>query len=72
MTSIFQIFVIVFFLQWHDLCSGRSRGGAWGARTPPPLFLDQTETRSAKKILEGLDDLPRYLKVWIGHCSGHC
>ena len=24
----------------------------------PPLFLDQTETRSAKKIFEGLDDLP--------------
>ena len=25
---------------------------------PPPLFLDQTETRSAKKFFEGLDDLP--------------
>ena len=24
----------------------------------PPLFLDQTETQSAKKIFEGLDDLP--------------
>ena len=47
----------------------------------PPLFLDQTEARRAKKIFledpppppsQSLDDrvLP-YLKVWIRHCMRH-
>ena len=34
-------------------CSGGSRGEAWRARRPPPLFLEQTEAgRAEKKILE--------------------
>ena len=57
--------------------SGRSRGGAWGARAPL-LFLDQTEAQGAEKFFletapplsQGLDDrvAPPYLKVWIHHC----
>ena len=38
--------------------SGGSRGGARGARPPPPLFSDQTE-----KIFE--DRAPPYLRVWM-------
>ena len=53
-------------LQWQI------QGRGMGSPHLPPLFLDQTETQSAKKIFEGLDDPPPYLKVWIGHCSGHC
>ena len=45
--------------------SGGSRGGARGARPPPPLFLDQTGARRAEKnffgdcspaLFQGLDD----------------
>ena len=30
-------------------CSGGSRGEAWRARRPPPLFLEQTEAGRAEK-----------------------
>ena len=51
-----------------------------GPGDPLPLFLDQTEVRRAEKnfletvppLFKGLDDLPpspRYLKVWIRHCT---
>jgi len=53
--------------------SGGSRGGARGARPPPPLFLYQPEARRAEKkffwrpglpFSKGLDDRgPPYLKV---------
>ena len=33
--------------------SGGSRGGAQGARSPSPLFLDQTEARRAQKNFLG-------------------
>ena len=42
--------------------SGRSRGGARGAQAPP-LFLDQTEARRAKKNF--FEDHPPYLRVWM-------
>ena len=41
--------------QW--LNSDRSRGGTWG----PPLFLNQTEARSAEKIFWR----PPHLRVWM-------
>ena len=45
------------------LRSGRSRGGARGAWSPP-LFLDQNEAWRAEKICFG-DRPPRYLRVWM-------
>ena len=33
--------------------SDKSRGGAWGAPGPPPLFFDQNEAQSAEKSLYG-------------------
>ena len=48
------------------VCGGESRGGARGARSPPPLFLDETEARRVEKnifgdraslLSQGLDDL---------------
>ena len=42
------------------VCSGGSRGGAWEARPPPPLFLDETEARRVENrsspLSQGLDD----------------
>ena len=68
-----------FFISLLLLGSAGSRGGAWGAR-PPPLFLDQTESRRAPKNFFGrpgppflrvwwqpLPPPPPYLKVWIRH-----
>ena len=59
--------------------SGGSRGGAWGARSPP-LFLDENEARKPEKknflrppprpylrVWMTARPLP-YLKVWIRHC----
>ena len=43
---------------------GGSRGGAWGARPPPPLFLDQTEVRRAEKMFFG-DWASPFLRVWM-------
>ena len=40
-----------------------SRGGARGARPPPPLFLDQTEAQGVGKSF--LEDPPSYLRVWM-------
>ena len=46
------------------VCSGGSRGGAWGARPLPPLFLDETEARRVEKnFLE--TGPPPYLRVWM-------
>ena len=56
MTSIFQIFVIVFF--YNGMTSAVADPGEGHGEPAPPLFLDQTETRSAKQIFEGLDDPP--------------
>ena len=42
------------------LQSGGSRGG-------PPLFLDQTEARRAKKIFFGDYPPPPYLRIWMTH-----
>ena len=42
--------------------SDRSRGGAWGARPSPPLFLEQTEAKRAEKNFIGDRALP-YLRV---------
>ena len=56
-------------LTWGYIIGG-SRGGAGG---PPPLFLDQTETRRAeKRVLETSfpPPPPSYLKVWIRQGSG--
>ena len=52
-------------LMWGKSGSGGSRGGARGPRVPP-LFLDQTEARGAKKdfgdfptpLSQDLDDRP--------------
>ena len=68
-------------VNWQKPCidSGASRGGAW--ETNLPLFLDQTEARSAeKKFFKTAPPLPTptptpylrvwmkpYLKVWISH-----
>ena len=47
------------------LDSGGSREGTREARPPPPLFLDQTEARRAKKTCFG-DHPPPYLsKSWM-------
>ena len=54
------IYKFIFLHPLDTYTSGRSRGRGPGARGPgPPLFLDQTETRSAKKIISG-DGLPLY------------
>ena len=45
-------------------CSGGSRGGAWGARPLPPLFLDETEARRVEKKFLETGPLP-YLRVWM-------
>ena len=62
--------------------SGRSRGGSWGARhPPPPLFLNQTEAKkyffgdqAPAPLSKGRDDRTSpplspspFLKVWIRH-----
>ena len=48
--------------------SGRSRGGAQGAR--PPLFLDHSEVQRAEKcFLETFPPHTPYLKVGIRHCK---
>ena len=51
--------------------SGGSRGGARG-RGAPPLFLDQTEARRAKKkmFLRTPPLPPPYLRIWIPHWIG--
>ena len=46
------------------VCSGGSRGGAWGTRPPPPLFLDETKARRVGKNFLGSGP-PPYLRVWI-------
>ena len=70
--------IVPYSIALSHINSGRSREGAWGTCSPPPLFLDQTEAQKAKKkffgdhppppLSKGLDDrAPTYLKVWIQH-----
>ena len=47
-----------------DISSGGSRGGARGAQAPP-LFLDQTEARTAEKLFFGRPAPLLYLRVWM-------
>ena len=67
-------------LEKSPVCRGGYRGRARG--TPPPLFLDQTETRMAERNWGGqppppyirvwmtVPPPPPYLEVWIWHWSG--
>ena len=50
----------------YNNCSGGFRGGAWLG--PPPLILDQTEARRAKKIFFLETGPPAFVRVWM---TGH-